>query len=522
METAASESQQNLNNHSKKKKKTDATRKQIRGSSLLLVGRLFSVGINFASQVLIVRYLSQADYGAWAYGLSVVAFLKGFAVLGLDRAITRFVPIYHEKDEYAKMFGTIFLVVGSILLTSLVFILGFYLAPEQFARLMKDDSQHLTLLFIMIFLVPVEALDGLLLGLFASFANPKAIFFRKHVLGPGLKLTVVLLLLLFQSAVEFLAYGYLGASLLGIIIYTYFFIRLLQKDGIAKHFKLSEIKLPAKEIFAFTIPLMTSDLVSIVMHSVDVLLLGYYHNATEVAFYKVVMPAAHLNKIVMASFAFLYTPLAARMFANDDYKGINDLYWRTAIWLAVLSFPVFALTFSVAEPLTVFLYEERYQKSGLILALMSLGYYFSAMLGFNGLTLKVLGKLKYIVTINVIAVLISLGLNLLLIPRYGALGAAIGMSAAMIVHNILKQAGLRLVSGISLFDKKYLGFYLLITFSALGLFAVQFFIDENIFVAIGLAGAISLAVFMVSKKRLNVAENFPELLKLPVIGKWLK
>ncbi|MFQ5629291.1 MAG: oligosaccharide flippase family protein, partial [bacterium] len=515
METATSESQPKTT----EKKKPDATRTQIRGSSLLLVGRLLSVGINFASQVLIVRYLTQADYGAWAYALSMVAFLQGFAVLGLDRAITRFVPIYHEKNENDKMFGTIFLVVGTIMLTGLIFIIGFYLAPEQFAKLMKGDSQPFTLLYVLIFLVPVEALDLLLIGLFASFASPKAIFFRKHVLGPCLKLTVVVLLLTLHAEVIFLAYGYLGASLLGILIYTYFFIRLLRKEGISKNFKLSEIKIPAKEIFSFTIPLMTSDLVSIVMNSVNILLLGYFYDSTEVAFYRVVIPAARLNKIVMTSFALLYTPLAARMFAKDDFKGINDLYWRTAIWLAVLSFPIFALTFSVADPLTVFLYEARYEKSGMILALMSLGYYFSAVLGFNGLTLKVLGKLKYIVTINIIAVLVSLGLNIILIPKYGALGAAIGMCGAMIVHNIMKQAGLRLVSGISLFDKKYLGFYLLILFSSFGLFAVQFFIGGNIFIALGLAGAISLVVLMVSKKRLNVAENFPELLKLPVVGK---
>ncbi|MEK7730205.1 MAG: hypothetical protein AAB354_17485, partial [candidate division KSB1 bacterium] len=71
----------------KKAKSKDPTRKQLRGSSLLLGGRMLSVGINFAAQVLLVRHLSTTDFGAWAYALSVVAFCQGFAVLGLDRAI---------------------------------------------------------------------------------------------------------------------------------------------------------------------------------------------------------------------------------------------------------------------------------------------------------------------------------------------------------------------------------------------------------------------------------------------------
>jgi len=44
----------------------DATRKQIRGSSLFLVGRFLSMGINFSAHVLMVRYLATGEYGALA------------------------------------------------------------------------------------------------------------------------------------------------------------------------------------------------------------------------------------------------------------------------------------------------------------------------------------------------------------------------------------------------------------------------------------------------------------------------
>ena len=91
------------------------TRRQIRGSSLLLVGRLVSKGVNFAVQVLTVRYLVKSDYGAFAYALSIVAIGTTFVTFGLDRAVTRFVPIYHEHRDYNKMFGTLALVLGAIL-----------------------------------------------------------------------------------------------------------------------------------------------------------------------------------------------------------------------------------------------------------------------------------------------------------------------------------------------------------------------------------------------------------------------
>jgi O-antigen/teichoic acid export membrane protein len=78
----------------------EATRKQIRGSSLLLGGRFISLGINFAIQIMIVRYLSKADYGAWAYVISLVSLGVSVATFGLDRSITRFIPIYDEEKAY--------------------------------------------------------------------------------------------------------------------------------------------------------------------------------------------------------------------------------------------------------------------------------------------------------------------------------------------------------------------------------------------------------------------------------------
>ena len=70
--------------------RSDPTRKQIRGSSLLLAGRFISTGLNFVSQILIVRHLSTTEYGAWTYALALVAFFQGISTLGLRRGITRF------------------------------------------------------------------------------------------------------------------------------------------------------------------------------------------------------------------------------------------------------------------------------------------------------------------------------------------------------------------------------------------------------------------------------------------------
>jgi O-antigen/teichoic acid export membrane protein len=78
---------------------TAATRRQIRGSALLLTGRVLSLGINFAVRVLVVRYLSKEAYGAFAYAISIAVFGQTIVTFGLDRAVTRFVPMYDERQD---------------------------------------------------------------------------------------------------------------------------------------------------------------------------------------------------------------------------------------------------------------------------------------------------------------------------------------------------------------------------------------------------------------------------------------
>src|SRR3972149_132566 len=97
------------------------TKKHLRGSTLLLSGRVISMVANFAGQVMIVRYLSKSDYGAFAYVMSLISLGSSFIVFGMDKTITRFAPIYKEKGEYHNLFGSI------IIMASTILSLGFFL-----------------------------------------------------------------------------------------------------------------------------------------------------------------------------------------------------------------------------------------------------------------------------------------------------------------------------------------------------------------------------------------------------------
>jgi O-antigen/teichoic acid export membrane protein len=495
----------------------DAARRQIRGSSLLLAGRMLSLAVNFATQVLIVRYLSKTDFAAFAYGLSIVALGESLAVLGLDKAIARFLPIYDERRAYDKLLGTLVMVAGSVLLLGLAFVLLAFGLHGFAGGDLGSDEQTLTVILILICLSPIQALDDILMGTFAVFSKPRAIFFRRYVLAPALRLAAIVLIVLSGSGVRDLALGYVIAGGIGVAVYVVMLVQTLRADRVLPRLRLNALRFPAREVYGFALPLVTVDLLFAVMNTTNVWMLERFGSAADVADYRVVQPAARMNLLVMTSFTLLFTPLAARLFARDDRTGIRELYWRTAAWMAVFSFPVFALTFVCAHQLTVGLFGERYAASAPILALLALGYYFNAALGFNGLTLRVYGLVRYVVVISVGVTVANVGVNLLLIPPYGAIGAGVGTCATLVLHNVLKQAGLRKGTGIGVFDREQVRVYATVAVAALALVGVNALLQPGPIAALAMVTVASAALLAITRDTLRIGDTFPELLRVPVV-----
>jgi O-antigen/teichoic acid export membrane protein len=492
-------------------------RKQIRGSTLLLLGRVLSLGVMFAIQVTVVRHLSKESYGAFAYCVSLVAIGQTVVTFGLDRATTRFVPIYDEQRDFGKVFGTIALVLVGLLTLGSLLIGSVYAFQGSLTGGIIDDPKAVSLLLIMVMLAPLYALDALLMGLLSVFSRPRAIFFRAYVVAPALRLSVVLLLVIVDADVMFLASGYVAAEFVGVGLYTLILVRALREEQILDHFELREVSVPAREIFALTLPMLAADLLYAVIYSSDAILLAYFHGSREVADFRVVQSPARLNELVHVSFLILFTPVASRLFARRDYSGLNNLYWQTAAWIAVISFPVCALTFVLARPVTETLYGSRYADSAIFLSLLSVGYYVQSAFGFNGTTLMVAGKVWYLISILGITLAFNIAASLLLIPHYGSLGAAISTSATLVVHNILKQVGLRLAMKVRFFELKYLRVYASVVLGLIAAGVTNTIVTESLYAGLVMVALVSLAVVVANHRVLAVAETFPEFMRFPVL-----
>jgi len=253
-----------------------------------------------------------------------------------------------------------------------------------------------------------------------------------------------------------------------------------------------------------------------VMVAYHVVLVAHCEGTEAVAALRAVQPVEQMNQLVFSSFLYMFTPSISRLYARGERSGIDDLYWHTAGWIAVLSSPVFLVTFAAAAPVTAILFGARYADSATLLAVLAVGYYVQAALGFNGTTLMVFGKIRTLVTLNAAAVAVNVGANLVAIPRLGALGAAIATASTLIVHNLLKQAALRRVARVRFFPREYGRAYGSVTAAAL-LLLLAGSVVENDGVHLALAALVAASVLWINRAVLRVGDTFPEVLRVPIL-----
>jgi len=492
--------------------------KGLRGSSLLFAGRCLSLGINFAIQVAAVRYLSKQDYGLFAVAISTLAVVSVAAAFGMDKTAVRMLPIYQSQGDKAKFAGATFVMAVSALVCSLLAIGVVYLA--WFLGFWESSgSTGVIVLLVLIWCTPCNVIDCLVTSLFSIFSQPNAIFFRQHVVGPGLRLAAVVAVIMTGGGVVAFAAGQLIASLLGFGFYLLLIRSVVKDNPLFGAFNWVDVRGTLRDIFGFSLTLICGDLAFLLRGAMVVIMVGYYFNPAEAAGFQAVFPAARLNDIVIATFTMLFMPSASRLFSSGAHETLNDLYGRTITWTTVFSFPIFLVSLVFSDQICLLLFGAEYADSGPTLAILSLGFFANAIVGMNLRLIRVVSGLRTLLVVDAISVVAAIGLNFWLIPLHGALGGAYAILLSFVVQGVCCQAAVWFSVGLNPLQWKIVKAYLLSGLLAWGVWQFKFGVQPRIELTIFVAVCASICFLLLSRKELDIASVFPEVARTPIIGR---
>lgn len=159
----------------------------------------------------------------------------------------------------------------------------------------------------------------------------------------------------------------------------------------------------------------------------DILVMGKFRSAAEVGFYAIASRLATGVSMPTDSLGASLAPSFSSLTGREDKEGLRRLFHTSTRWIFLLSsFAGLALVLAGFPILGIF--GPEFQKGYAALCVLVLGQVITSLFGANGTLITMTGHPRVNLANSVVMGLGNLGLTLLLVPRYGALGAA-GASA---------------------------------------------------------------------------------------------
>jgi len=406
-----------------------------KGAGWAATGMIVSKFMSYFFRAAVARFLDPSAYGQFSLGLSVLIVLNSMAFIAMGVAAKKYIPEYLSKNDLASVKGVIYSSISltlplSLLATTVMFFSADFLAFEVFNA--EDPGQLKLIIQVLAFVIPLSNLMDLFAAISLAYKKVKYEVATEMILRNLVQLLVTVGLLLLGFDVLSAAYGWLIAVLFSTILL-----------GLLIEFRLGPIvrsdvkpRMMRRKLLKFSTPLVLGSVVGSILGNVDTLMLGYFLTDSQVGIYNVALPIAGLIKLPYKALGKLALPSVAEAKEYDE-KQIPSLIKTLTRWNIAVAFPGFVLAALFSEQMIRLLFGSQYVAGATVLIVLAFGRFFTGATGQMGSVINTYEENQIIFKNSFAKFFLNIGLNLLLIPWIGILGAAVATAGTTVFMNLL-------------------------------------------------------------------------------------
>ena len=406
-----------------------------KGSGIIAFGRLFEYFSRFIIAFFIARLLGADQLGMYSLALSVATLVATISIFGLDDTILRFTAIFSSRHDEAGLWGTIQFCIGLVALLSLLSGAGVFFLAEPIAKYFFRSSQGLApLLRFAGLLVPFLALGELLKYVTRGFKKMEYSVIAENFIQVPFRLVLIGVFSIFRLNAYLVIIAYGISDLAASIILVYF----LNKEFSLRR-PLNTARYDVRDFLNYSFPLWISDMLSKFRGNLQTLLLGSLSSVSSVGIFTVVERIYTIGHISYASILTSSKPLLAELQAKEEWRQLERIYQTTTRWAVTLNLPVFlSLVLFPTQMLSIL--GKSYISGALALQVLACGELVNVGTGLCGSVIDMTGHTRLKLFNSGVQIVVSLGLNFLLIPRWGVLGAGVAAFTSIATVNVLRVA----------------------------------------------------------------------------------
>ncbi|MHA1381803.1 MAG: flippase [Candidatus Helarchaeota archaeon] len=386
--------------------------------SWLFLGYLIAKGLAFLAVVYLARVLGDVGFGKMSF---VQAFLA-YGILITDFGVSTYGVREVAKDKTRLKELVVHIQVIRLVLAIIVFIIVIV------SVLLFVEQQLMRLLFVFFFL----SLFPYAMGVEWAFRGLEKMQYTS--LWNSLQQFILLILIvLFVKSSKDLIFVPLY-KVLGVCAASFFLLRMFFKReklvNVKKILKVLDLSL-CKTILRVSLPLMASSLVVKIYFNFDIIMLGVIDKPEVVgwynAAYKVILLCIGFCYIITGSF----TPSLSHSYKNQR-KRYRSLFKKMFFFIGACGFFFTIVVFNFRNYIINTLFGSAYKNAVIPLMILSFVIIWEYLVSALGSAYVAAGFEKITFLAVLIGAVTNICLNLLLIPRYSLIGAAVSTNISYI------------------------------------------------------------------------------------------
>jgi len=408
-----------MNNASPINMEKRASIRLIRGSTFVFMCRIVGAAVTFVSQVLLARWMGASELGIYVLAFSWCILLSSFATLGFPVAAIRFVggglatndPGYirgfvRRGAQIIALAGTLISAVGIAMLWS--------------GWLVEDTSNRYTLTLALL-IVPVFASNTFFAGVANGLSRFPLSFLPANVARPLVFLTLIIVIWFTTDILD--ANRVMSLQVLAIFAVSGVTIWMVGRT-VDDMLDAKPAKYDTRVWARTSVPLLATALFSGYFPEINIILSGAYLPSDQVALFHVSFRLALLVSFALFAVDAVTGPEAARLHMSGDKTALQSVVNRaTQLRFGVAVIAV--LMFVIVGKFLLGLFGEEFIAGYTLLIILAVAQLVQAAVGPVARLMSVSGHQDRCLVVFVTALLILAALVAVLVPLFGATGAAI-------------------------------------------------------------------------------------------------
>lgn len=375
--------------------------------------------LGFVVSMLTARYLGPGNYGIINYAMSLVAFVAPLMTMGLNSILVQ--EIVTKPEQEGKTLGTALTlaITSSFCCMAGVVAFAYLTGPDEPVTIIVCSLYSLTLLAQALELVQYW-FQAKLLSKYTAVVS---------LVAYGVISAYKIFLLATQKSIYWFAVSNaLDFAMIGVALLV-----IYRRIGTQK---LSFSWSRAREMFAVSKYYVLSNLMITVFAQMGSILLKQLIDETATGLYTAAVSCAGLTNFVFTAVIDSARPsvIAAKKTGQDAFEYNVKRLYSLVIYLSLAQSVVFTL---LADVIVHIIYGAAYAVTADVLRVLIWYTTFSYIGSVRGIWILVEGHQKYLWLINMSGALCNVALNVLLITKMGAVGAALATLATQIFTNII-------------------------------------------------------------------------------------